>query len=430
LKGKQNVVADALSRVTAVSLTELHEGVDYNLMAEEQLKDPEVPLYRTSITGMVLKDVSINDSGVKLLCDVSRNKFRPIVPVSMRRKVFDTFHNLSHPGVNCTVKLISSKFVWHGLAKQVRTWARNCLKCQQAKVHQNVRAPLQEFSLPDSRFSHIHIDLVGPLPPSQGNTHLLTVIDRFTRWPEAIPLQKTDTESCARAFITNWVARYGVPEHITSDRGPQFVSNLWSTMAEFLGIKLHPTTAYHPQANGLVERFHRSLKASLRSRLSSPSWTNDLPWVLLGLRTVPKSDHGVSSAEMVYGAPIAVPGEFLGGCSSDELPTQHLKRLRETIQGLVPLPMRTRSKKSSFIPQSLKLAKFVFVRKDGYKTPLQPPYLGPFRVINHGEKFFDIDYGGKSERISIDRLKPAHTDPEIDPAVQPPLRGRPRKTKS
>ena len=79
---------------------------------------------------------------------------------------------------------------------------------------------------------------------------------RFTRWPEAIPLAQTDTRTCAQALLSNWIARFGLPEHITYDRGPQFTSQLWTSLTELYGSKLHHTTAYHPPANGLVERFY------------------------------------------------------------------------------------------------------------------------------------------------------------------------------
>ena len=81
-------------------------------------------------------------------------------------------------------------------------------------------------------------------------------------------------------------------------------------MLSYYGIQIHHTTAYYPQANGLVERFHHHLKASLRARLTGPNWTADLPWVLLGFWTAPKDDLGCSSAELVYSTPLAVPGNF------------------------------------------------------------------------------------------------------------------------
>ena len=140
---------------------------------------------------------------------------------------------------------------------------------------------MQQFEPTAKRFDHVQIDLVGPLPESQGHKYLLTVVDRFTRWPEALPIKDVEMRTIARAFIQNWVSRFGVPSLMTSNRGPQFVSDLWAAMSTLLGTSLHPTTAYHPQANGLVERMHRTLKGSLKARLTSPHWVDELPWVLL-----------------------------------------------------------------------------------------------------------------------------------------------------
>ena len=99
----------------------------------------------------------------------------------------------------------------------------------------------------------MHVDLVGPLPASKGFTHLLTVIDKFTRWPKAIPLARTDAASIGNAFAMHLIARFGVPADITSDRGPQFTSEIWRALSESLGTKVHHTPAYHRQSNGLVE---------------------------------------------------------------------------------------------------------------------------------------------------------------------------------
>ena len=197
---------------------------------------------------------------------------------------------------------MSSKFIWHGLTREVRELTRNCISCQQAKIHHHTQSPLEPIQVPAQCFDHVHIDLVGPLPPSLGCTHLLTVVDCYTRWPEAIPLSDTSTKTFAWALLCLWIARFGVPTDMSSDRGVQFTSKLWSALAELYGTKLHQTTAYHPQANGLVERFHRHLKSALHACLTGPSWLVELPWVLLGIRRVPKDDLGSSSGEIVYGS--------------------------------------------------------------------------------------------------------------------------------
>jgi len=421
--GEDNQAADALSRA---SIAALHGGIDFKEMAQVQQTDPEMHAYRTSVTDLRFEDVPVGNTGLTLLSDVSTGRQRPVVPESWRRRVFDAVHGLSHPAVRTTVRLVAAKFVWHGLSKQVREWARNCLDCQRSKIQRHTRAPLTPIAVPARRFDHVHIDLVGPLPPSQGFTHLLTVVDRFTRWPEAIPISDTSARSCARAFLGQWVSRFGMPADISSDRGAQFTSQLWSSLGELYGAKLHLTTAYHPQANGLVERFHRHLKSALRAKLSGPNWVDELPWILLGVRTAPKDALRSSSAELVYGSVLTVPGDFVHSPADPPAPDQRLRQLRDHAGTLAPVPTSQHGPVSPFVPHSLKVCPFVFIRRDGHRNPLQSPYTGPYRVIDRSDKFFRIDMGGREESVSIDRLKPAHTDPTAPVQLaQPPRRGRP-----
>ncbi len=113
----------------------------------------------------------------------------------------------------------------------------------------------------------MHVDFVGPLPASEaGYLYIFTIIDRTTRWLEAVPLKDISTASCIEAFLASLVSRFGVPETVTSDRGAQFSAASWASFCDWLGICHAMTTAYHPQANGLVERAHRQLKDALRAR--------------------------------------------------------------------------------------------------------------------------------------------------------------------
>jgi hypothetical protein len=179
-----------------------------------------------------------------------------------------------------------------------------------AKDTSDTAAPLSHIANPVQRFSHIHIDLVGPLPASKdGYTYLFTVVDRSTPWAEAIPLRSTSEASCADALISGWVSRFGVPKQVTSDRGRQFCSSVWDALTRQLGVKMRITTPYHPQSSELVERFHRCLKDALRARMAVADSIQHLPWVLLGLRAAPRNDLGISAAELVYGL-CFVPGFF------------------------------------------------------------------------------------------------------------------------
>ena len=123
---------------------------------------------------------------------------------------------------------------------------------------------------------------------SGSNKYILTKIERTKRTFEAIPIPIATAETVADAYLLHWVARFGVPSHLTSERGAQFTSQVWECLNKALGTKMHLTTAYHPQAHGLVERQHRRMKESLKSRLDTkPDWHRELWAVLLGLRTTP-----------------------------------------------------------------------------------------------------------------------------------------------
>ena len=195
-------------------------------------------------------------------CDVSTRVWRPVVPKDFRQQVFDTIHGLVHPGVCATLCPVSNRFVWPGLATDVKEWSRQCVACCRAKVTHVEHSGVEKIPIPGARFSHMHADLVGPLPASRyGSTYLLTMIDRSTRWQEAVPLGRIDVAAVLEAFITMWVARFGVPACIT--RGTQFTSGTWGDWRQKQGVQHITTTAYRPQAHGMVERIHRTLKAAL-----------------------------------------------------------------------------------------------------------------------------------------------------------------------
>ena len=180
--------------------------------------------------------------------------------------------------------------------------------------------PLSTFATPDAWFDMVHIDIVGPFPPSNGFRYILTGIDWFTRWPEAIPITEITAETVARAFVSSWIACFAIPSTISTDRGRQFDSCLWNELMQLLGSKLVRTTAYHPSSNSLVERFHRQLKASLKAQTDLSHWSEKLPLVLLAIRSVLKEYLHCTVAELVYGTTLHLPGEFFNSTGHTDIP--------------------------------------------------------------------------------------------------------------
>ena len=243
--GTDNAVADALSRTVAVLREPQSPLHDFDALAVAQQEDESLQAFVASEHSLALREVKLA-SGQSLLVDESTGRPRPLIPERLRRQYFRLLHGLSHPGVRVTQHLLSQRFVWPGMRQDVKAWTQSCLQCQRAKIQRHTRTPIQRFVLPEARFDKVHIDLVGPLPPSEGNHYLLTCVDRFTHWVEAVPLADIRASTVARAFVAGWVSRFGVPAQVTTDRGSQFESGLWKHLSAMLGCDQLPPPEQWP----------------------------------------------------------------------------------------------------------------------------------------------------------------------------------------
>lgn len=199
------------------------------------------------------------------------------------------------------------------------------------------------------------MDLVGPLPQSQGYKYLLTIIDRYSRWVEAIPIRNIYAATVAEKFISVWVSRFGVPRTLTTDQGTQFESRFFKEISNILGSNKIRTTTYHPHSNGMIERFHRHLKSSLKAASNTKNWYSNLPWVLLGIRSAIKEDIGCCSAQLLYGQSLRLPGEFVAyEPSNNDITTESANILRNSILSSTPNSVqRPNYQRHIYVPQEL-----------------------------------------------------------------------------
>lgn len=420
IEGDRNTVADALSRINEITMPTL---LEYNKLAEAQKNDPELEELQKQ-SNLRFKWIAMPDSSTKIACETSTDDIRPYLPLQFRELAIKAIHDVSHPGIAATKQAVKNRYFWASMNIDIRDYVRRCIPCQKSKIQRHTTTPLGEFDNA-SRFEHIHIDIVGPLPLSNDFKYCVTIIDRITKWPEVIPTKDITAETVAKVFLENWVARFGCPRKITSDQGRQFESQLFKQLLKLLGIERIRTTAYNPKANGMVERFHRTLKAALMSKCTdNTQWSQQLPMVLLGLRTAVKQDLGHCPAQFLYGTNIRLPGDLFTKSEISVNTCDFISDLAQTLNSIPNYKSHGRHHDNVYIHKDLNSSSHVFVRNEARKS-LVPPYEGPFRVVSRHPKFYVVDIRGKVITVSLDRLKPAYLLITDDMSITHPVTGCP-----
>lgn len=210
-----------------------------------------------------------------------------------------------HPGAGRTESFISRRFWWPSMGRAIRKFVSNCPVCiQNKRSTQRPSGLLQPLSIPKRPWSHIALDFVTGLPDSDGNTAILTVVDRFSKSVHFIPLPKLPSARETADLLINHVFRlHGLPVEVVSDRGPQFTAKFWQAFCKMLGASVSLSSGFHPQSNGQTERANQLLETVLRCLASqNPStWSQQLPWAEYSINSLTSSSSGLSPFECCLG---------------------------------------------------------------------------------------------------------------------------------
>ncbi len=229
-----------------------------------------------------------------------------LVPKSRREMLFQAAHcnpMAGHLGQAATLNRLMAPFFWPGIHENVRRWCAACRECQLVNPPASPKAPLRPLPLMQAPFERIGMDLIGPLERSaRGHWFALVLVDYATRYPEAVALRNISAKSVAEALFS-MISRVGIPKEILTDQGMAFMSRTIRELYELLGIKSIRTSVYHPQTDGLVERFNRTLKTMIQKFVheDAKNWDKWLEPLLFAVREVPQASTGFSPFELLYG---------------------------------------------------------------------------------------------------------------------------------
>ena len=263
-----------LLEVSREDLVELQRSDEYLDQVWRQVQ--ESPEGKISRGGFFLKDGVLYRRWVPVGGEDWREVEQLVLPQQCHRAVLELAHSIplaGHLGKKKTARRVLQRFYWTTLFKDMDEYCRGCAECQKTAPGRQAVAPLVPLPIVASPFERIAMDIVGPLPRSHsGNRFVLVVCDYATRWSEAVPLKSIDAGHVAEELMVLF-SRVGVPKEILTDQSSNFTSQLLKEVYWLVSIKPIKTSPYHPQTDGLVERFSQTLKAMLRRTVTDEGRT-------------------------------------------------------------------------------------------------------------------------------------------------------------
>ena len=392
----------------------------------EQAADEKCQQYATTAGKDYLFD--FEESGLLVRRAPLDGTVQIVVPKSLQARVLHLEHfprTAGHPGVSRMFRSLRRRFFWPRMAVDVADTIRQCDVCSRNRIKERTRTSYLKLFPASSPLTYVSIDILGPLPKTNhGNRFLLVMTDRFSKLTRTVPLRSTSAYAVAKAFCDHWVFTYGPPCHVLTDNGPQFASKFFLATCRELGIEKVFSSAYHPQTNGQVERFNRTILNSLRGYVSErqDDWDEYTSALTFAYNCRIHTSLGLAPFELVLSRPpptLAVESPEPG---NDNPPSTVKLKFLEHLKGLLPMARRKLAEAQDRYKRnydrrvrpknnSLSEGSHVYVRREVHEPSVNPKLDqqvdGPYEVASNDEHTLLLRMGDKFIRVSSDRVTPA-----------------------
>jgi hypothetical protein len=438
-----------------VQLKEIHEEQEKDTECQVWLRDsskPSSPFFLQTHLGMSLlyHRSSLDDS--LQLC----------IPKVLRERILQLAHHSAtagHPGGRKMYQTLRLSYYWPLMSRDVAEIPKRCTECIRERVgSQSHRAPMQLFPAPGP-LEFVAIDILGPLPKTRaGMQYVLVIMDRFSKLVRTVPLKTITADTVCNAFIEEWVHIYGAPAILLSDNGTQFTSRTMLALCRYYNIKQVFTNPYHPQTNGQVERFNKTLAAQLRASVAEDQklWDQFISSVTYAYNTQVNSSTGYRPFDLALtrgprplevATPVDVslfcdtgplstsnstPHSFVLAHSPDIMgdgvnPTEvatravtHARRNRDAMRHILTAGARYKQHKdrnaATIDPEAL-IGKIVFVRAETRDNKLAPKGKGPYRVISCHQRAVIVQGEKRPFQVTLDRISDALDESRVPDAL-------------
>lgn len=346
------------------------------------------------------------------------DKLQVVLPVSVRNTVMTLGHSIpwaGHLGRRKTHSRISKHFYWLGMSKDIAEFCKACPECQYSGIRKPRKVPLIPLPVIDVPFQRLGMDIVGPLERSKtGYKYMLVICDYATRFPEVFPLKNIKAKAVASCLV-QFFSRVGIPKEILTDRGTNFTSKFLQQVYQLLGIKGLKTSSYHPETDGLVERFNQTLVQMLRKFVNEvgTDWDQWIPYLMFAYREVPQASTGFSPFQLMYGhevqGPLSLVRELWEGNSGTSTKTNvidYVLAMRHKLQQMTEFASahlkETQKKQKMWYDRKARIRSFepgqkVLVMLPTSENKLLGKWQGPFEVAKKiGTTTYEIATPGQA----------------------------------